>query len=85
MTGVQTCALPIHVGVRVVDVAREEDAGVHLAPVGPHLLAVFAASVEVGDLIGTKHIVHILGELGLEGAHHSEFLAHEDAGKHDGP
>ena len=70
-----------HVGVRVVDVAREEDAGVHLAPVGPHLLAVFAAGVEVGDLVGPEHVVHILGELGLEGGHHRELLAHENLGE----
>ena len=67
-----------HVGVRVVDVAREEDASVHLAPVGPHLLAVFAAGVEVGDLVGPEQVVHILGELGLERGHHRELLADED-------
>ena len=70
-----------HVGVRVVDVARKQYAGVHLAPVGSHLLAVFAAGVEVGDLVGTKHVVHILGELGLEGGHHRELLAHEYLGE----
>ena len=31
------------VGVGVVDIAREEHAGVHLAPVSTHLLAVFVA------------------------------------------
>ena len=56
-----------HIGVGVVDVAREEHSGVHLAPVGTHLLAVFATGVEVGDLVGPEHVVHILGELGLEG------------------
>ena len=70
-----------HVGVRVVDVARKQYARVHLAPVGPHLLAVFAAGVEVGDLVGAKHVVHILGELGLEGRHHRELLAHENLGE----
>ena len=70
-----------HVGVRVVDVARKQYARVHLAPVGSHLLAVFAAGVEVGDLVGAKHVVHILGELGLEGRHHRELLAHEYLGK----
>ena len=39
-----------HVGVRVVDIARKKNARMHLAPVGTHLLAVFAASIEVGDL-----------------------------------
>ena len=70
-----------HAGVRVVDVARKQYAGVHLAPVGSHLLAAFAAGVEVGDLVGAKHIVHILGELGLEGGHHRELLAHENLGE----
>ena len=53
----------------------------HLAPVGSHLLAVFAAGVEVGDLVGTEDIVHILGELGLEGSHDGELLADEDLGE----
>ena len=70
-----------HVGVGVVDVARKQYARVHLAPVGTHLLAVFAAGVEVGDLVGAKHVVHILGELGLEGGHHGELLTDEDAGE----
>ena len=39
------------VGVRVVDVARKQHSCMHLAPVGPHLLTVFAAGVEVGDLL----------------------------------
>ena len=70
-----------NVGVSVVDVARKQYAGVHLAPVGSHLLAVFAAGVEIGDLVGAKHVVHILGELGLEGRHHRELLAHEYLGE----
>ena len=69
------------IGVGVVDVARKQYARVHLAPVGTHLLAVFAAGVEVGDLVGAKHVVHILGELGLEGGHHRELLAHEYLGE----
>lgn len=55
------------IGVGVVDVAGEEHAGVYLAPVASHLLAVFAASVEVGYLVGSEDVVHILGELGFEG------------------
>ena len=69
------------VGMGVVDVAGEEDAGVHLAPVGSHLLAVLAAGIEVGHLIGSEHIVHILGQLGLQRGHHGELLAHEDLGE----
>ena len=53
----------------------------HLAPVGSHLFAILAAGVEVGDLVGSEHIVHILGELGLEGTHHRELLAHENLGE----
>ena len=53
----------------------------YLAPVSTHLLAVLTAGVEVGDLIGTKHIVHVLGELSLQGGHDGELLADEDLGK----
>ena len=53
------------VGVRVVDVAGQQHAGVHLAPIGSHLLTILAAGVEVGDFIGTKDIMHILGQLCL--------------------
>ena len=68
-------------GVHLVDVAGEEDTGVNLAPVGSHLLAVLAAGVEVGHLVGSKHIVHILGQLGLKRGHHGELLAHENLGE----
>ena len=70
-----------HVGVRVVDVARKQYARVHLAPVGPHLLAVFAAGVEVGDLVGAKHVVHILGKFCLQRGHDGKLLTHEDLGE----
>ena len=53
----------------------------YLAPVGTHLLAVLTAGVEVSHLIGTKDIVHVLGELCLQRSHHSELLAHEDLGE----
>ena len=53
----------------------------YLAPVASHLLAVLAASVEVGYLVGTEDVVHVLGELGFEGAHDGELLAHEDLGE----
>ena len=69
------------VGVGVVDVAREEDTGMHLAPVGTHLLAILAAGVEVGHLVGSEHIVHIFGQLGLKRGHHRELLADKDLGK----
>ena len=69
------------IGVGVVDVAREEHAGVYLAPVATHLLAVLTASVEVGYLVGSEDVVHVLGELGFEWGHDGELLAHEDAGE----
>ena len=69
------------IGVGVVDIAREEHAGVYLAPVASHLLAVLTASVEVGYLVGSEDVVHVLGELGFEGSHYGELLAHEDAGE----
>ena len=53
----------------------------YFTPVSTHLLAVFAAGVEVGDLVGSKNIVHILGEFCLQRCHHSEFLAHENLGE----
>ena len=55
------------VGVGVVDVAGEEHAGVYLAPVASHLLAVLTAGIEVGYLVGSEDVVHVLGELGFEG------------------
>lgn len=69
------------IGVGVVDVAGEEHTGVYLAPVASHLLAVLTAGVEVGYLIGTEDVVHVLGELGFEWGHDGELLAHEDAGE----
>ena len=69
------------IGVGVVDVAGEEHAGVYLAPVASHLLAVFTAGIEVGDLVGSEDVVHVLGELGFEGSHDGELLAHEDLGE----
>ncbi len=69
------------IGVGVVDIARQEHTGMHLAPVSTHLLAILAAGIEVGDLIGTKDIVHILGEFCLQRGHHCELLTHEDLGE----
>ena len=69
------------IGVGVVDVAREEHAGVYLAPVASHLLAVLTAGIEVGYLVSSEDVVHVLGELGFEGTHDGELLAHEDLGE----
>ena len=70
-----------NVGVGVVDVAREEHAGVYLAPVASHLLAVLTASVEVGHLVGSEDVVHVLSEFSFEWSHDGELLAHEDLGE----
>ena len=67
-----------HVGVRVVDVAREQNTRMHLAPVGSHLFAVLAAGVEIGDFVRAEHIVHVLGQLGLQWRHDGEFLTHKN-------
>ena len=66
------------IGVGVVDVAGEEDAGVYLAPVCTHLFAVLTTSVKIGYLISTKHVVHILGELSLQGGHDGKLLANKN-------
>ena len=70
-----------HVGMGVVDVAREEAASVDLCPVGPHFLAILLDRVEVGDLVGAKDIVRVLREFGLERGHHRELLRGEDLSK----
>ena len=62
-------ALPVgagHVGVRVVDVAREQHARVDLRPVAAHFLHVLLRRVEVRDLVGAEHVVDVLRELGFE-------------------
>ena len=69
------------VGVGVVDITRQQHTRMDLAPVGSHLLAVFTAGVEVGDLVGSKDIVHILGELSFKGSHDGKLLADENAGE----
>ena len=54
-----------NISMSVVDIAGEKHASMHLAPVGAHLLAILAAGVEVGHLVGAKHIVHVFGQFGL--------------------
>ena len=65
----------------VVNVSREEHSGVHLAPIGTHLLAVFTTSVEVGDLVGSENVMHILGELSFQRGHDGELLTDENLGE----
>ena len=67
-----------HVGVGVVDVAREEAACMDLRPVGAHLLAILLDRIEVGDLVGAEDIVRVFREFGLEWGHHGELLRGED-------
>ena len=68
-----------NVSMCVVNIAREENASMHLAPVSPHLLTVLTAGVKIGHLIGPEHIVHILSQFGFKRGHHGKLLAHEDA------
>ena len=70
-----------YVGMGVVDIARKQNTCMYLAPVCTHLLAILAAGIEIGDLIGSKDIVHILGQLCLQRSHYGEFLTHENLGK----
>ena len=69
------------IGVGVVDIAGQQHTGMHLAPVSTHLLAILAAGVEVGDLVGTEDVMHILGQLGLQRGHDGELLADKDLGE----
>ena len=69
------------VGVGVVDIARQQHAGMHLAPVTTHLLAILTTGIEVGDFVGTEDVMHVLGELGLQRCHDGEFLADEYLGE----
>ena len=39
----------------------------YLAPVASHLLAILTASIEVGYLVGSEDVVHVLSELGFKG------------------
>ena len=69
------------VGVGVVDIAGKQHTGMYLAPVSTHLLAILTTGVEVRYLIGSKYIVHILGQLSLQRGHYGELLAHENPGE----
>ena len=69
------------VGVSVIDIARKKHSSMHLAPVGSHLLAILAASVERGDLVGSKYIVHIIGQLSLQWGHDGELLTDKNRGE----
>ena len=66
------------VGVGVVDVARQQHACMYRTPICTHLLAIFAASIEVGYLVCTKHIVHVFSELCLQWSHYSKLLTNEN-------
>ena len=70
-----------YIGVGVVDIARQQYTCMHLAPVGTHLLAVLAAGIEVSNLISSKHVVHVLGQLCFQRGHDGELLANEDPGE----
>lgn len=55
-----------HIGMGVVDVAREEATRMDFRPVGAHLLAVLLDRVEVSDLVGTEDVVRVFRDFGLE-------------------
>ena len=67
--------------VSVVDIAGKKDSRMHITPVSTHLLTIFATSVEIGYLVGSEHIVHILGKLGLKRGHNGELFAHKNFGE----
>lgn len=69
---------PRNVGVRVVDVARQQAARVDLRPIGTHLFAILLHRVEVGHLVRAEDVVRILRDLRLKGGHHRKPLAGED-------
>ena len=57
---------PRNVGVRVVDVARQQAARVDLRPVRAHLLAILLHRIEVRHLIRAEYIVGILRDFRLK-------------------
>ena len=50
-----------NIRVRVIDVTRQKNTGVNLSPVCAHLLAIFAARIEIRYFIRAEHIVHVFG------------------------
>ena len=67
-----------HIGMGVVDVAREKHTRMRLAPITAHLLALLTTGIEISHLVSSNHIVHIFGELGLQRSHDRKFLADKD-------
>ena len=67
-----------HVGVRVVNVTREQNAGMNLRPIGTHLLAILLHRIEVRDLVRAEDIVGILCDLCLERRHDRKLLRGKD-------
>lgn len=69
------------VGVGVVNVPGEENAGVHALVVCPKAAAVVGNGVEVGHLNRPKDVVGVFGNLCLEGGHVAELLTNENLGE----
>ena len=49
------------ISMSVVDIAGEKHTCVNLSPIGPHLLAILSAGIEVSYLISAENVVHIFG------------------------
>ena len=54
-----------YIGVSIINITREKNTCVNLAPVCTHLFTVLATSIKVGDFISSKYIVHVLRQLSL--------------------
>ena len=67
-----------NVGVRVVDVARKQNARMNLRPIAAHLLDILLRRVEVRDLVRAEDIVDVLREFRLKRRHHGKPLSRED-------
>ena len=59
-----------NISMGIINIAGEKHSCMHLAPVATHLLAVFAASIEIGYLVRAKDVVHVLCELSWLGRLH---------------
>ena len=70
-----------YVGMSIVDISRQQYACVNFAPISAHLFAILATGVEIGYLVGSEDVVHVLCQLCFERGHHGELLAYEDFGE----
>ncbi len=52
-----------YISMSVIDITRKKNTSVYFTPIRTHLFAIFTTCIEIGYLIGTKYIVHVLCEL----------------------